>query len=178
MRGQAAPRHTLANGRIRIRRARAADAPSLIAVLYDTFESTWRPNVSEAAARAFLDEDRPGQYVSSRGLEFRVAVRDGEVAGLVHWQEDFVHALHVRRAAARSGVGRRLMDHAERAIARAGFPTVRLETDTFNEAARAFYATRGFREAGRYPDSEWKSGLTTLLLVKRLGRPRLRQINT
>jgi ribosomal protein S18 acetylase RimI-like enzyme len=145
-------------------------------VLCDTFESTWRPNVTEAAARAFLEEDRPGQYVASRGREFRVAVRDGEIAGLIHWEEDFVNALHVRRAAARSGVGRRLMDLAERAIARAGFTTARLETDTFNEVARAFYAARGYEEAGRYPDKEWMSGLTTLLLVKQLGPACLRQI--
>jgi ribosomal protein S18 acetylase RimI-like enzyme len=61
------------------------------------------------------------------------------------------------------------MDHAEAEIARAGFASVRLETDTFNTRSQAFYAARGYREAGRYPDTEWNSGLTTLLLVKPLG---------
>jgi len=28
----------------------------------------------------------------------------------------------------------------------------------------------GYREAGRYPDEEWNSGLTTILLVKPLWR--------
>jgi ribosomal protein S18 acetylase RimI-like enzyme len=60
------------------------------------------------------------------------------------------------------------MDRAEAEAAEAGFAAIRLETDTFNTAAQAFYRARGYREAGRYPDTEWNSGLTTLLLVKDL----------
>jgi ribosomal protein S18 acetylase RimI-like enzyme len=151
-----------------VRRARPEDAAALRAILYDTFESTWRPQVTEAAAQAFIDEARPAAYVGERGLEFWVAERDGEVAGLVHFDADIVHALHVRSDHARSGVGARLMDHAEREIARAGFAAARLETDTFNERSQAFYAARGYAEAARYPDEEWSSGLTTILLVKPL----------
>lgn len=61
------------------------------------------------------------------------------------------------------------MDHAEAEIAKAGFTAARLETDTFNIQARALYESRGYREADRYPDTEWISGLTTILLVKALG---------
>jgi ribosomal protein S18 acetylase RimI-like enzyme len=61
------------------------------------------------------------------------------------------------------------MDHAEAAMAADGHAQARLETDTFNTRSQAFYAKRGYREAGRYPDEEWNSGLTTLLLVKVLG---------
>ena len=152
-----------------MRPARPGDAAALRAILHDTFESTWRPQVSPAAARAFLAEDRPAAYVAERGLEFWVAERGGAVAGFVHWQGDFVHALHVRSSQARAGVGRRLMDVAEAAIARSGFASARLETDTFNIASQAFYRARGYREADRYPDKEWNSGLTTILLVKALG---------
>ena len=60
------------------------------------------------------------------------------------------------------------MDHAEVQIARAGIASARLETDTFNRRSQAFYAVRGYREAERYPDEEWNSGLTTILLVKPL----------
>ncbi len=63
------------------------------------------------------------------------------------------------------------MDFAEKEIARSGFPKARLETDTFNTRSCAFYAARGYREMERYPDEEWQSGLTTLLLVKRLDQP-------
>jgi GNAT superfamily N-acetyltransferase len=153
---------------IRVRPAAAADQDALRAILTDTFESTWLPQLTPAAAAAFRREDRPGAYVRERGLRFWVAERDGEVVGLVDWDADFVNALHVRSNHARTGVGARLMDRAEAEIAAAGFSAARLETDTFNERSRAFYAARGYREADRYPDHEWNSGLTTLLLVKTL----------
>jgi GNAT superfamily N-acetyltransferase len=153
-----------------LRPAKLADAAALRAILLDTFESTWRPNVKDAAAAAFLIEDRPLAYVGEKGLQFLVAEREGAVVGFVHWEGDFVHALHVRSDHARQGVGARLMDHAEAQMKQAGCASARLETDTFNARSQAFYAARGYVEAGRYPDEEWNSGLTTLLLVKALTR--------
>ena len=151
-----------------IRAARADDSAALAAILHSTFQSTWRPAITPAAAEAYARENRPADYVARCGLEFRVAERAGEIIGLVHWRDDFIHALHVHSAHARSGAGTALMNLAEAEIARAGFPAARLETDTFNLGSQAFYAPRGYVEAGRYPDEEWKSGLTTLLLEKRL----------
>lgn len=152
-----------------IRQAGPEDADALKAILRDTFESTWLPQLTPEAAAAYRGEDRPAAYVAERGLLFVVAEVDGAVVGLVDWNGDFVNALHVRSDHARSGVGGRLMDHAEAAMATAGNAQARLETDTFNLRSQAFYAKRGYREAGRYPDEEWNSGLTTLLLVKPLG---------
>ncbi|MDO8296358.1 MAG: GNAT family N-acetyltransferase [Caulobacter sp.] len=154
---------------ILIRQARADDAAALKAILRDTFESTWLPQLTAEAARAFLSEDRPAAYVGERGLMFLVAEVGGEVVGFVDWDGDFVNALHVRSSHARTGLGGRLMDRAEAGIAEAGFATARLETDTFNLRSQAFYAARDYVEADRYPDEEWSSGLTTLLLVKALG---------
>ena len=95
-------------------------------------------------------------------------VRTGAVAGFVHWRNDFVHALHVHSAYAGMGVGTQLMGLAEAEIARAGHPTARLETDTFNTRSQAFYLARGYLEKDRYPDLKWNSNLTTLLLEKGL----------
>ena len=154
---------------ILIRNAHPDDAAALRAILRDTFESTWRPQLTAEAARAFEDEDRPAAYVGERGLLFHVAEVGREVVGFVDWDRDFVNALHVRSSHARTGVGGRLMDQAEAEIAQAGFPAARLETDTFNLRSQAFYAARGYQEADRYPDEEWNSRLTTILLVKGLG---------
>ncbi|HEY3950320.1 GNAT family N-acetyltransferase [Phenylobacterium sp.] len=154
-----------------LRSAGADDAAALCAILHDTFASAWRPQITEAAAQAFLREDRPTAYVGERGPLFHVAEVDGEVVGFVDWDGDFVNALHVRASHARQGLGARLMDLAEAEIAKAGHPQARLETDTFNRPSQAFYAKRGYVEADRYPDREWDSGLTTLLLAKPLSRP-------
>lgn len=154
---------------IRIRQALPSDAAAVVAILHDTYASTWLPQLTEAAVRAWRDEDRPAAYFAARGLAFWVAEVDGEVAGFVDWDGDFVNALHVASAYARRGVGTCLMDRAEAAMAEAGFAQARLETDTFNMRARAFYERRSYAEADRYPDTEWNSGLTTLLMVKALG---------
>lgn len=152
-----------------IRQAGPGDADALKAILRDTFESTWLPQLTPESAAAYRRDDRPAAYVGERGLLFIVAEVDGAAVGFVDWDGDFVNALHVLASHARSGVGSRLMDHAEAAIATTGHARARLETDTFNTRSQAFYARRGYREAGRYPDEEWNSGLTTLLLVKALG---------
>ena len=156
---------------ITVRPARAADAPALRAILHDTFESTWAPRVMLAAAQAFRDEDRPGAYVGERGLKFRVGEWGGQVVGFVDWEADLVNAPHVRGTHARLGVGAALMDVAEAEIAASGFAAVRLETDTFNVRSQGFYRARGYVEATRYPDTEWNSGIVTLLLIKMLASP-------
>lgn len=153
---------------ILIRPARAEDAPVLEDILQDTFNSTWRPQLTPEAVAMQLRENRPRAFVQARGILFTVAEVGGAVVGLVDCNGDFVNALHVRASHARQGVGAALMDHAERAMAQAGFKQARLETDTFNANSQAFYAKRGYVEAGRYPDTEWNSGLITLLLVKAL----------
>ena len=158
----------LAPSEITFRRARADDAAAIRAILHETFETTWLPQLTAVARQAFQAEDRPATYFSARGLQFWVAEQNGEVVGFIDWEGDFVNALHVRPSHARKGIGGHLMDEAEAQIVNAGFAAARLETDTFNARSQAFYAARGYLEADRYPDTEWNSGLTTILLVKAL----------
>ncbi len=155
-------------GPLEVRLSRSTDAASLIAILYDTFESTWLPNITSSAAKTFREEDRPAAYVARRGHEFWVCQFGEYIVGFVDWQGDFVNALHVRGSYSRSGVGSRLMDKAEAEIRKEGFTAARLETDTFNRVSQQFYAKRGYTEADRYPDKEWGSDLVTILFVKPL----------
>lgn len=154
---------------LQLRPALPTDSAALVAILHDTFDSTWRPQITPAAVATYRQGSRPAAYVAVRGHVFNVATRAGAVVGFVDWQDDFVNALHIHSAHARSGVGTALMNLAEAAIAREGFPAARLETDTFNTRSQAFYAARGYVEKDRYPDHEWNSGLTTLLMEKQLG---------
>jgi ribosomal protein S18 acetylase RimI-like enzyme len=152
-----------------IRQATPSDTEGLVALLQDSFRTTWEPVVTPAAARAYWESDRARRYVVEMGSEFRVAVSGDEVAGMVHWRGDFVHALHVLSSwRRRQGVATRLMDEAETRIAEAGRGEACLETDTFNQSSQAFHRSRGYREVDRYPDAAWASGLTTLLLRKPL----------
>jgi GNAT superfamily N-acetyltransferase len=146
-----------------------ADRKSVVAVLRSTFESTWLPQITEASAAQFRNGAKPEHYWEERGALFVVAEMDGGVVGFVDWNDDFVNALHVRSDCARLGIGRLLLNHAERAMIDAGHQQARLETDTFNKASRAFYASLGYQEREQYPDLEWNSGLTTVLMVKALG---------
>ncbi|WP_411033275.1 GNAT family N-acetyltransferase [Shinella sp. BYT-45] len=138
------------------------------AVLRDTFESTWRPQITEASVRRYVETDIGGRFVERCGADMLVAEVDGRIAGLVYRIDDFIDALHVHSDFQRRGVGRRLLVRAERDIAGRGFRQARLETDTFNAQAQGFYKALGYVEMARYPDEEWQSGLTTVLFEKAL----------
>ena len=153
---------------IHLRNCKPDDARAVTGVLRDTFRSTWRPHLTADDVRQFEIEDRPSDYFGARGRHFWVAERGGDVLGFVDWDGEFVNALHIHSSAARSGIGNALMDHAEAEIAGSGHNSVKLETHSFNARSRAFYTKRGFVEQDAYPDTEWNSGLTTLLLVKPL----------
>ena len=123
------------------------------------------------ANAAFQAGTRVADYVDGYWQGFVVAESDGEVVGMVHWQGDFIGALHVDPRQARRGIGSALLRHAEAGMLADGVRIAQLETDTFNLKARGFYAAHGYAEAVQYPDEEWNSGLTTVLMVKALQSP-------
>ena len=146
----------------------ASGMEALIDLLEHSYRTTWAPHVSSDAWQRWSQQQQPRHYVQAMGQEFVLAETGSEVAGMIHWHHDFIHALHVHSRFRRRGVGTMLMRHAEQAIAEAGHRQARLETDSFNAASRTFYAAHGYVETGERPDEEWNSGLTTLLLVKEL----------
>ena len=151
-----------------IRPWQLSDFDAVRAILEDTFASTWLPQLTPEALQAYRDSGEPVGYIDQMGTAFFVAEIDGEVVGMVHWELDFVHALHVPAAHQRKGIARALMAFAQDGMRAGGIDTARLETDTFNTASQGFYLALGYREAGRYPDLEWHSGFTTILYVKDL----------
>ncbi|QRY81085.1 GNAT family N-acetyltransferase [Pseudomonas sp. PDNC002] len=153
---------------ISIRHAEPADADAIVRILGETYEATWKPELSAEAIARFESSAHTVAYVRERLPYLRVACIDGEVVGLVDWRDDFIDALHVSPVNQHLGVGAALLRHAEAAIAAAGHADVRLETDTFNQQARSFYRRHGYLELDFYPDEEWQSGFTTVLLGKPL----------
>ena len=59
-----------------------------------------------------------------------------------------MHSLVVARAAAGTGLGRGLLEHAERVVAASGRPLLRLDCWSGNTALLAWYAAEGFRRVG------------------------------
>ncbi len=153
-----------------LRPAQPADAVALSALLHETFRDTWLPQLQPQAAQAWLREEQAARYVTESGAAFIVATIGGELAGFVHRGADFIHALHVSGRVRRHGIGQILLARAEQAMLDDGYVLSRLETDTFNTASRAFYIACGYREIAQYPDEEWDSGLTTVLLTRSLAQ--------
>lgn len=151
---------------LHLRRAMPADAEAILRLLGETYESTWKPQLAEPARERFESAGRSGAYVAERLGDFHLACLADEVIGMVDWRGDFIDSLHVSPRWQRSGAGSALLRFAESCIAAAGHPCVRLETDTFNRQARAFYGKHGYAEVDFYPDEEWHSGFTTVLLSK------------
>lgn len=151
-----------------IRPWRLDDFDAVKAILDDTFAGTWLPQLTPEAASAYRESGEPVGYIDEMGPAFFVAEIDGEVVGMVHWEHDFVLALHVPAAQQRKGIARALMAFAEDGMRAEGIALARLETDTFNTQSQGFYLALGYREAERYPDLEWHSGFTTILYVKAL----------
>ncbi|MDF3867231.1 GNAT family N-acetyltransferase [Pseudomonas denitrificans (nom. rej.)] len=148
--------------------AEPADTDAILRILRETYETTWKPELSAAAIARFESSAHTAAYVRERLAHFAVACLGGEVVGLLDWRDDFIDALHVSPRHQRLGIGAALLRHAETAIAGAGHARIRLETDTFNQQARAFYGKHGYAEVDFYPDEEWCSGFTTVLMSKAL----------
>ncbi|WP_036223031.1 GNAT family N-acetyltransferase [Maritalea myrionectae] len=151
-----------------IRRALVEDKPDIKGILLSTFTHTWKPQLNERGlAKAAQFDQRVDDYLDQYCSHIFVAAEGGKAIGMVHWFGDFVAALHVSQEAQGRGAGSALLCYVENEI-RQAHDKVRLETDTFNTQSRAFYKKHGFEEIKQYPDEEWDSGLTTILLCKRL----------
>lgn len=126
-----------------LRAARDADIDAVLAIEHASFGDPW-------SRSAFLE------LISDPRVAFLIADASGEVQGyVVAWfvlDEGEIGNLAVADAARRGGIGARLLDGAIAAVGAAKADALYLEVRDSNAAARALYASRGFREVGRRRD--------------------------
>ena len=99
--------------------------------------------------------------LSARDAKGRII---GGLAGELYWNALYVELLWLKEGARKAGLGRRLMQEAERRARRAGKELIYLNTYSFQ--APGFYRKLGFRRIGSilgYPRGE-----TRIFLVKTL----------
>jgi ribosomal protein S18 acetylase RimI-like enzyme len=95
----------------------------------------------EANALAFLIHDGTalaGYLILTIGFSVEYGGRDG-----------FIDELHLVEACRGRGLGREVMDFAERAAREAGIRYLHLEVELHNERARRLYDARGYEDSGR-----------------------------
>lgn len=137
----------------RLRPACAADVPDLFAVRTAVREN--HMTVEELAADGITAESLPGMLRGSgRGW---VAELDGQVAGfvMVDAEEATVFALFVRPDFEGQGLGRALLETAERWLAEHGVSETSLVTDRDRDVrANGFYRHLGWQDAGIQEDGQ------------------------
>ena len=155
-----------------LRPAREADQARIAEILRATWISAYAPRLPAPVSNRFLDQGIPEIYVGANWQSLHVAELAGRIAGFLHVEGDFVRSLHVDPADAGKGCGRALMAYAEKLVSAAGIKTVRVDTETFNTPALAFYQRIGYRETGRKL-TELLGAPVTLLLLEKSSAPTL-----
>ncbi|MER5870611.1 GNAT family protein [Streptomyces sp. NPDC002044] len=136
----------------------------------------WKPGEKDAAhfvakmreGEVWLAGDSDGRIVGGYELWWS----DEEAWGVQPPVAGYVHRLMVERQAAPAGAGRRMLEHAERRIARSGLARARLDCVSTNPRLLAYYRGAGYRVVGEFPHKEAKDGSVygVILLEKRLDR--------
>lgn len=99
-----------------IRSGRPGDTAAVVALLHETFEDTWRPELTPSAIAAYYGDRVAERFVEERVRTFLVADAGGEVAGMISREGGFIDALHVGARFRRRGIGRALVEAAEVAM--------------------------------------------------------------
>ena len=141
------------------------DVAALVRLLRRSWLVTWAPELPFEAVQAFAAADPARLHAEAMWRHFVVATLDGALVGMVQATGDQVESLHVDPDAWDRGIGSRLLDVAERQIARF-HSLARLEVRAFNGRARAFYKRRGWVEVRRYQGTECGSAVESIEMRK------------
>lgn len=101
--------------------------------------------------------------LSARGARGRIL---GGLVGQLYWNVLYVELFWIAEGARQAGIGRRLMQEAERLARRERKDLIYLNTYSFQ--APRFYAKLGYRSFGRIPG--YPRGESRIFFVKRLRR--------
>jgi ribosomal protein S18 acetylase RimI-like enzyme len=96
-----------------------------------------------------------------------VAISGDEIVGVTMTRDEWITDLWVRRDHRRTGVGWRLLAHAESEIEGRGYRTLRLRVVKSNTRAVEFYRSHGWRVDREFPHE--KFGHTMFEMVKASG---------
>ncbi|MBT2456314.1 GNAT family N-acetyltransferase [Streptomyces sp. ISL-86] len=133
----------------------------------------WKPGAKDVAhfrkkmrdGEVWLAEDADGRVVGGYELWWS----DEEAWGIQPPVAGYVHRLMVERSAAPAGAGRRILEHAERRIARTGRERARLDCVSTNPRLLAYYQGAGYRVVGEFPSKQAKDGrVYGVILLERL----------
>ena len=109
----------------------------------DRCREVFAAQVSDPAADHLVAEDDGGEIVGFCSLHFRNRLNHTTPQA---WVPDLIVREHVRR----SGVGRALLEHAERRAIERGCWDLTRESAYHRQEAHRFYAAFGMRDGGKY----------------------------
>jgi len=150
-----------------IRSAEQQDVPALVRLLRRSWLVTWAPSLPFEAAQAFATAAPARRHAENEWHSFVVAPREDVLLGMVQTDRDFIEALHVDPSCWNDRVGSKLLNEAERQIART-YAVARLEVRSFNARARTFYTRRGWTEVRQYRATECGSPVVNVEMQRTL----------
>ncbi|WP_434722431.1 GNAT family N-acetyltransferase [Mesorhizobium sp. RIZ17] len=127
---------------LEFRPAEPADAAAIKAVVREAY-AKWVPVIGREPLPMRVDYDK-----AVREHRFELAIENGRIIGLIetmaHEDHIWIENVAVAPAAQGRGIGRKLLDSAERAALEAGFRELRLLTNSAFEANVSLYKRHGY----------------------------------
>lgn len=124
-----------------------------------------------ALVQAIADETFAYLFPSSRvpigepnWLDAWLAISGDEIVGVMMTQDQWVSDLWIRHDCRRTGIGSKLLEHAEHEILSRGHHTLHLRVVKTNTRAVAFYQAHGWRVHREFPHE--KFGHAMLEMIK------------
>ena len=151
-----------------IRRCEERDTPQVIQILDATWTDTWAPRMPVQKANNWYEANISARYVAKCWPFLQVAERVGAIVGFVHVGGAEIRSLHVTPVAQRSGIGRALVAAAELEIRGFGHGEAKVETESYNDGALAFYQALGYVVTGARDDDVLGVPTRLIVLGKRL----------